>query len=31
MLHAVEDAQLEGAISTPEEALQLLRARFPHP
>jgi len=29
MLHAVEDAQLEGAIATPEEALRLVRERFP--
>jgi poly(A) polymerase len=29
MLRAVEDAQLEGAISTPDEALALLRDRFP--
>ncbi len=29
MLRAVEDAQLEGAIATPEEALQLVRERFP--
>jgi poly(A) polymerase len=28
MLRAVEDAQLEGTISTPEEALQLVRERF---
>jgi poly(A) polymerase len=28
MLRAVEDAQLEGAISTPEEALRLLSERF---
>jgi poly(A) polymerase len=31
MLHAVEDAQLEGAIATPAEALALLRERFPLP
>ncbi len=31
MLHAVEDAQLEGAIATPAEALGLLRNRFPLP
>jgi poly(A) polymerase len=31
MLRAVEDAQLEGAIATPAEALALLRARFPLP
>jgi poly(A) polymerase len=29
MLHAVEDAQLEGAIGTEEEALRLVRERFP--
>jgi poly(A) polymerase len=29
MLRAVEDAQLEGALATPEEALQLVRERFP--
>jgi poly(A) polymerase len=29
MLRAAEDAQLEGAIATAEEALQLLRERFP--
>jgi poly(A) polymerase len=29
MLRAVEDAQLEGAIATPAEALALLRNRFP--
>jgi poly(A) polymerase len=29
MLHAAEDAQLEGAVATPEEALQLVRKRFP--
>jgi poly(A) polymerase len=28
MLRAVEDAQLEGAISSPEEALALVRERF---
>lgn len=28
MLHVVEDAQLEGAIATPEEALALVRERF---
>jgi poly(A) polymerase len=28
MLTAVEDAQLEGAIATPEEAMQLVRERF---
>jgi len=28
MLHAVEDAQLEGLITTPEEALRLVRQRF---
>ena len=29
MLQAVEDAQLEGAIGTAEEALELVRSRFP--
>ena len=29
MLRAVEDAQLESAITTPAEALTLLRNRFP--
>jgi len=29
MLHAVEDAQLEGAIATEEDALALVRERFP--
>jgi hypothetical protein len=29
MLRAVEDAQLEGVIATPAEALALLRERFP--
>jgi hypothetical protein len=29
MLRAAEDAQLEGSIATPEEALQLVRERFP--
>jgi poly(A) polymerase len=29
MLHAVEDAQLEGVIATEEEALALVRGRFP--
>jgi poly(A) polymerase len=29
MLRASEDAQLEGAITTAEEALQLVRERFP--
>jgi poly(A) polymerase len=29
MLRAVEDAQLEGTIATAEEALQLVRDRFP--
>ena len=28
MLHAVEDAQLEGSISTAEEAMALVRERF---
>ena len=31
MLHAVEDAQLEGAIATPDEALALVRERFEKP
>jgi poly(A) polymerase len=31
MLRAVEDAQLEGVIATPAEALTLLRDRFPLP
>jgi poly(A) polymerase len=31
MLHAVEEAQLEGAIHTPEEALALIRSQFPPP
>ena len=31
MLHAVEEAQLEGAIQTPEEAMELVRAQFPGP
>jgi len=31
MLEAAEDAQLEGAISTPEQALALLRERFGKP
>ena len=31
MLQTVEDAQLEGAIATPEEAMALLRARFGTP
>ena len=29
MLRAVEDAQLEATIGTPEEALTLVRERFP--
>jgi putative nucleotidyltransferase with HDIG domain len=29
MLHAVEDAQLEGTIATADEALKLVRERFP--
>jgi poly(A) polymerase len=29
MLRAVEDAQLEGAIGTEDEALRLVRERFP--
>jgi hypothetical protein len=29
MLRAVEDAQLDGAIATPAEALTFLRDRFP--
>ena len=28
MLQAVEDAQLEGAITTPDEAMALVRERF---
>ena len=28
MLQAAEDAQLEGAVATPEEALALIRERF---
>jgi poly(A) polymerase len=31
MLKAVEDAQLESEITTPEQALQLVRARFTPP
>ncbi len=31
MLRAVEDAQLEGTITTPEEALKLVTERFPRP
>jgi poly(A) polymerase len=31
MLHAVEEAQLEGSIHNPEEAFALIRAQFPHP
>jgi putative nucleotidyltransferase with HDIG domain len=31
MLRAVEDAQLEGIIMTPEEALEMVRKRFPLP
>lgn len=31
MLHAAEEAQLEGSIHTPEEALALIRAQFPPP
>jgi poly(A) polymerase len=31
MLHAVEEAQLEGAIQTTEEAIALVEAQFPHP
>jgi putative nucleotidyltransferase with HDIG domain len=31
MLRAVEDAQLEGAIATPAEALRLVKERFPVP
>jgi poly(A) polymerase len=30
MLRAAEDAQLEGAVATAEEALKLVRERFPH-
>ena len=29
MLRAVEDAQLEGIVATEEEALKLVRERFP--
>ena len=29
MLRAVEDAQLEGVIGTEDEALRMVRARFP--
>ena len=28
MLHAVEEAQLEGSIRTPEEAMALVRSQF---
>jgi poly(A) polymerase len=31
MLHTVEDAQLEGVISTPEQAMQMVRERFGAP
>jgi poly(A) polymerase len=31
MLHRVEEAQLEGAIHSPEEALALIRSQFPPP
>ena len=31
MLHAIEDAQLEGAITTPEQAMTLLREKFGSP
>jgi hypothetical protein len=31
MLTAAEDAQLEGAVSTRDEAMQLVRARFGEP
>jgi poly(A) polymerase len=31
MLEAAEDAQLEGTVSTPEQALSLLRKRFGKP
>jgi poly(A) polymerase len=31
MLHAVEEAQLEGSIHTPEEAMALIRGQFPPP
>jgi putative nucleotidyltransferase with HDIG domain len=31
MLHAVEEAQLEGSIHTPEEALHLIHTQFPLP
>ena len=30
MLHAAEEAQLEGSIHSEEEALALIRAHFPH-
>jgi poly(A) polymerase len=29
MLHAAEEAQLEGTIHTPEEAIALIQAQFP--
>lgn len=31
MLHAVEEAQLEGTIHTPDEAMALIRSHFPPP
>jgi poly(A) polymerase len=31
MLHAVEEAQLEGAIQTPQQAMELIRTQFPPP
>jgi poly(A) polymerase len=31
MLHAIEDAQLEGVITTPEQAIELVRERFGPP
>ena len=31
MLHAVEEAQLEGSIHTSEEAMSLIRTQFPAP
>lgn len=31
MLHAVEEAQLEGSIHTPEDAMALIRSHFPPP
>jgi poly(A) polymerase len=29
MLQAAEDAQLEGAVTTPDQAMALIRERFP--